>query len=46
MYGQPPGAMEWVLPNGLDAPSSLDGYVVSFMQFHKRGLMAPAHGLL
>ena len=39
-------AMEWIVPSGEDEPSPLDGYVVSFVPFHERGLATPPHRFL
>jgi hypothetical protein len=39
-------ANEWLLPDGRDSPLPPDGYVVSFMYFHERGLVAPSHCFL
>jgi len=39
-------AMEWIVPGGEDEPSPPDGYVVSFVPFHERGLMTPPHRFL
>ena len=36
-------AMEWIVPSGEDEPSPPDGYVVSFVPFHERGLVTPPH---
>ena len=36
-------AAEWLVPGRKEAPTSLDGYVVSFALFHERGLMVPPH---
>ena len=36
-------AAEWLAPGHEDAPTPPDGYVVSFMPFHERGLMVPSH---
>ena len=38
--------MEWIIPGGEDEPSPLYGYVISFVPFHKRGLMTPPHRFL
>jgi hypothetical protein len=38
--------MEWILPSDEETPSLPDGYVVSFMHFHERGLMTPTHQFL
>ena len=37
---------EWLLPGEEDLPSPPDGYVVSFTNFHERGLMTPTHKFL
>ena len=37
---------EWRLPGDEDAPSLLDGYVVSFAHFHERGFTTPTHKFL
>ena len=34
---------EWLLPSEEDVPSTPNGYVISFMRFHKWGLATPAH---
>ena len=34
-------AMEWLVPGHEDAPAPPDGYVVSFVPFHERGLAVP-----
>ena len=39
-------AEEWRLPGNEDAPSSPEGYVVSFAHFHERGFATPAHKFL
>jgi hypothetical protein len=39
-------AHELMVPNGHDFPASPIGYVVSFVHFHKCGLMAPPHRFL
>ena len=36
-------AAEWLVPSREDAPAPPDGYVISFMPFHERGLMVPPH---
>ena len=36
-------AAEWLVPGREDAASPPDGYVISFVPFHKRGLMVPPH---
>ena len=35
--------MEWLVPGHEEAPTLLDGYVVSFVPFHKHGLMISPH---
>ena len=37
---------EWRLPDDEDAPSPLDGYVMSFAHFHERGFATPAQKFL
>ena len=37
---------EWWLPSNEDAPSSLEGYVVSFAHFHEWGFTTPTHKFL
>ena len=39
-------AKKWQLSGNEDAPSSLEGYVVSFAHFHKRGFTTPTHKFL
>ena len=39
-------AMEWIIPCGKDEPSPPDGYVVSFVPFHERGLVIPPYRFL
>jgi hypothetical protein len=34
---------EWLLPGPKEVPTPRDGYVVSFVHFHKRGLAVPPH---
>ena len=34
---------EWLMPNHEEASTLPDGYVVSFVPFHERGLMIPPH---
>ena len=34
---------KWLVPSREDAPTSPDGYVVSFVLFHERGLTVPPH---
>ena len=36
-------AAEWLVPSREDVLVSLDGYVVSFVPFHERGLAVPPH---
>ena len=36
-------AVEWLMPGREDAPAPPDGYVVSFVPFHERGLVVPPH---
>jgi hypothetical protein len=36
-------AMEWLMPSRKEVPASLDGYVVLFVPFLKRGLVMPPH---
>ena len=36
-------AAEWLVPDREDAPMLPDGYVVSFVPFHERGLAVPPH---
>ena len=38
--------MEWIVPGGEDVPSPLDGYIISFIPFHERGLTTPPHRFL
>ena len=38
--------MECIIPSGEDEPSLSDGYVVSFIPFHERGLMTPPQRFL
>jgi hypothetical protein len=37
---------EWLLPEDHDSPVPPDGYFISFVSFHKRGLAAPPHQFL
>ena len=37
---------EWRLPSNEDAPSPLEGYIVSFAHFHERGFTTPTHKFL
>jgi hypothetical protein len=39
-------ANKWVIPNNEDEPMLPDGYVISFVPFHKRGLAMPPHRFL
>jgi hypothetical protein len=39
-------AMEWILPGDEETLSPPDGYVISFMHFHERGLTILAHRFL
>ena len=36
-----PNRPEWIAPSGEPEPRPRDGYVVSFIYFHKRGLDVP-----
>ena len=36
-------AVEWLVPSYEEAPTLPDGYIVSFVLFHKRGLVVPPH---
>ena len=36
-------AAEWLVPDREDASAPPDGYVVSFVPFHERGLAVPPH---
>ena len=36
-------AAEWLMPSNEDAPTPPDGYAVSFVPFHERGLPVPPH---
>jgi hypothetical protein len=38
--------MEWILPGDEETLSPPNDYVISFMHFHERGLMIPAHRFL
>jgi len=38
--------MEWIVPNNEDALTPPDGYVISFVPFHERGLAIPPHRFL
>ena len=38
--------MEWIVPSGEDEPSPPNGYVISFIPFHERGLVTPPHRFL
>jgi hypothetical protein len=35
--------LEWVVPSDEDVPTPPDGYVISFIPFHKRGLVTYPH---
>ena len=37
-----PNRLEWIAPSGEPESRPSDGYVVSFMSFHERGLGLPA----
>jgi hypothetical protein len=37
---------EWVIPDNEDEPMPSDGYVISFVPFHERGLAMPLHRFL
>ena len=37
-----PDRPEWIAPSGEPEPRPRDGYVVSFVSFHERGLGLPA----
>lgn len=39
----PPLTDEWVIPGDAAAPEPSDNYVVSFIEFHQRGLGTPPH---
>ena len=45
LYGRT-DTVEWLVPGHKDAPTSPDGYVVSFVLFHERGLTVPPHPFL
>ena len=36
-------AMEWLVLGHEEVPIPLDGYIVSFVPFHERGLVVPPH---
>jgi hypothetical protein len=36
-------ANEWIVPGDEEVPMPPDGYVISFMPFHDRGLVVPPH---
>ena len=36
-------AVEWLMLGREDAPVPPDGYVISFVPFHERGLTVPPH---
>ena len=38
-----PNRPKWIAPSGESEPRPRDGYVVSFVSFHKRGLGVPAN---
>ena len=38
--------VEWLVPGREDASAPPDGYIVSFVPFHERGLMIPPHPFL
>jgi len=38
--------MEWIVSGGKNEPSPPNGYVVSFVPFHERGLVTPPHRFL
>ena len=38
--------MEYIVPGGEDEPSPLDGYIISVVPFHERGLVTPPHRFL
>ena len=42
LYGRT-DTVEWLVPGHKDAPTSPDGYVVSFAPFHECRLMIPPH---
>ena len=35
--------MDWIAPGGERSPSPPSGYIVSFLEFHERGLAMPVH---
>jgi hypothetical protein len=37
---------EWLVSNNEDEPMPQDGYVISFVPFHERGLAMPPHRFL
>jgi hypothetical protein len=37
---------EWIIPNNEEEPMPPNGYVVSFVLFHERGLAMPPHQFL
>jgi hypothetical protein len=39
-------ANEWIILDNKDEPMLPDGYVVSFVPFHERGLVMPPHRFL
>jgi hypothetical protein len=39
-------ANEWLVHDNEDEPMPLDGYVISFVPFHERGLATPSHRFL
>ena len=39
-------AAEWSVPDSEDVPAPPDGYIVSFVPFHERGLATPPHRFL
>jgi hypothetical protein len=39
-------AVEWLVPGCKEAPGPPDGYVMSFVPFHERGLVISSHPLL
>ena len=36
-----PNRPEWIAPSGEPEPRPRDGYIMSFVSFHKRGLILP-----
>jgi hypothetical protein len=36
-------AHKWIMPDDEEVPMPPDGYIVSFIPFHERGLAAPSH---